>query len=167
MNPTPGAATTAGAEFIEGSRTLISRDYLPKLKLFLEDVSPETLWWRPNEASNSIGNLVLHIAGNLRDWIVTPTRGSGEPRDRPAEFSRRGGLTRDELVSLFETVVDEVDGALADLPHASLLERIKVQDFEVTRLQAVYHAMEHCGYHLGQIAYIVKLRTGKDFALFP
>ena len=164
MNPTPGAAPSAAAEFIESSRTLLSSDYLPKFRRFLEDVSEETLWWRPNEASNSIGNLILHVCGNLRQWIVTP---AGETRDRPAEFSRRGGLTRDQLLERLEAVAAEVDRALADLPEARLLDRTRIQDFEVTRLQAVYHALEHCGYHLGQIAYIVKLRTGKDFGLFP
>jgi uncharacterized damage-inducible protein DinB len=164
VNPSPGTASSTGTEFIDSSRALISRDYLPKLQRFLEDVSDETLWWRPNEASNSIGNLILHLCGNLRQWIVSP---AGHERDRPAEFAARGGFTKGELLARFETVAGEVDRALADLAEDALLERITVQDFQVTRLQAVYHALEHCGYHLGQIGYIVKLRTGRDFGLFP
>jgi uncharacterized damage-inducible protein DinB len=76
-------------------------------------------------------------------------------------------LTRDALRNLIDETVARVERVLADLPESTLLDRIPVQAFRVTRLHAVYHSVEHFGYHLGQVAYVAKLRTGKDLGVFP
>ena len=101
----------------------------------------------------------------LCQWIVVG--GVADDRDRPSEFAARGERSLEELIELVETRASEVDRTLADLKEATLVDRITVQGFSVTRLHAIYHSIEHFGYHLGQIAYIAKLRTGKDFNLFP
>ena len=167
MRPTPENVPDAPAEFIEASRTLLMGDYLPKLRKIVEMISEEDLWWRPNEASNSIGNLLLHMSGNLRQWIVSGVGGAPDSRDRPAEFSAKGGRSLVELMETVEATAAAVDRALADLPETSLTDRITVQSFNVTRLHAIYHSIEHFGYHLGQIAYIAKLRKGEDLSIFP
>lgn len=166
MKPTPGAAPTVAAEFVESSRTLLSEDYLPKLNKFLEVLSEDDIWWRPNDASNSVGNLMLHVSGNLRQWIVSGAGGASDDRDRPSEFSAEGPMPTESLVALLEETAAEVDRVLLDLREDTLLDRIRVQGFDVSRLHAVYHAVEHFGYHLGQIAYVAKLRQGKDFGIF-
>ena len=130
-------------------------------------ISEDDVWWRPNDASNSVGNLLLHMSGNLGQWIVSGVGGVADDRDRPSEFAARGERSLEELIELVETRASEVDRTLADLKEATLVDRITVQGFSVTRLHAIYHSIEHFGYHLGQIAYIAKLRTGKDFNLFP
>ena len=130
-------------------------------------ISEDDVWWRPNDASNSVGNLLLHMSGNLGQWIVSGVGGVADDRDRPAEFAARGERSLEELIELVETRASEVDRTLADLKEATLVDRITVQGFSVTRLHAIYHSIEHFGYHLGQIAYTAKLRTGKDFNLFP
>jgi uncharacterized damage-inducible protein DinB len=167
MKPMPGAATTPSAEFIAASRTLLAADFLPKLLKCASDLSEDDLWWRPNEASNSVGNLLLHVCGNLRQWIVGGAGGGSLERDREAEFGARGSRSKAELISLVETTAREVDRVLADLREDTLMDRIEVQGFDVTRLQAVYHSIEHFSYHLGQIAYVTKLRSGKDLGIFP
>ena len=167
MKPTPGAETTSGGEFIAASRTLLTEDYVPKLRRSFELLTDDDVWWRPNDASNAIGNMVLHMAGNLEQWIVGGAGGLKVTRDRDAEFRAREGLTRDALVELIDKTVARVDRVLADLPEATLLDRITVQGFPVTRLHAVYHSIEHFGYHLGQVMYVAKLRTGKDLGIFP
>ena len=163
MRPTAGEAATPAAEFIEASRTLLARDYMPRLRRCADALSEADVWWRPNPVSNSVGNLLLHVCGNLRQWIVG---GPGE-RDRNAEFDARGPRPKAELIALVEATAREVDRVLADLPERSLLDRIEVQGFSVTRLHAVYHAIEHFSYHLGQVAYVTKLRTGRDLGIFP
>jgi uncharacterized damage-inducible protein DinB len=167
MKPTAGLSSTSAGEFIDVSRTLLAGDYLPKLQQCAELLTDDDLWWRPNESSNSIGNMLLHLCGNLRDWIVGGVGGATIERDRSAEFSARGSMPLDDLMTEVKSTLRDVDRALADLKEDSLLEQIEVQGFQVTRLQAVYHAIEHFGYHLGQVVYVTKLRTGKDLEIFP
>ena len=162
MESTTGKSPTPEAEFIEASRVFLRDDYLPKLLHCLNQMSDDDLWWRPNEVSNSVGNLVLHLCGNLRQWIVSSVGGVAFKRDRDAEFAARGPVAKTELIASLKTAVEEVDRVLAKLDNGELLKRISVQKYEVSVLQAVYHVVEHFGYHLGQILYVYKLRTGQD-----
>jgi uncharacterized damage-inducible protein DinB len=162
MESTSAASKTTDAEFIEASRIFLKKDYLPKLLHCVEQMSDEDLWWRPNEVSNSAGNLILHLCGNLRQWIVSSVGGVEFRRDRDAEFAARGPVAKAELVKNLKTVIDEVDAVLAALTSERLMVRFTVQKYEVSTLQAVYHVVEHFGYHLGQILYIYKMRTGTD-----
>jgi uncharacterized damage-inducible protein DinB len=162
MESTTGKARTPDAEFIEASRVFLRDDYMPKLLHCVEKMSDEDLWWRPNEVSNSVGNLVLHLCGNVRQWIVSSIGGVEFRRDRDAEFAARGPVPKAELIANLKQAVEEVDAVLASLKPERLLERFKVQKYEVSTLQAVYHVVEHFGYHLGQILYIYKLRSGSD-----
>jgi uncharacterized damage-inducible protein DinB len=162
MESTTGTAISTEAEFIEASRVFLREDYLPKLLHCVERLSDEDLWWRPNEVSNSVGNLVLHLCGNVRQWIVSSVGGVEFKRDRDAEFAARGPVPKSELIANLKQALVEVDNVLANLKSDQLLERVKIQTYDVSTLQAVYHVVEHFGYHLGQILYIYKLRAGVD-----
>ena len=162
MESTSGTAKTPETEFIEASRVFLREDYLPKLLHCMEGLSEEDLWWRPNEVSNSIGNLVLHLCGNIRQWIVSSIGGVEFKRDRDGEFAARGPIPRAELIAGLKQAVAEVDAVLAQLDSRRLLDRLMIQKYDVSTMQAVYHVVEHFGYHLGQILYIYKMRTGAD-----
>ena len=165
MLTTSGKAATEGQEFIEASRVFLKHDFLPKMKHCLEQMSEQDLWWRPNEYSNSAGNLVLHLCGNMRQWILNSIGGSQFERDRDAEFAERRSRPKAELIASIDATVSDVDRVLERLSPASpagLLERFPVQVYTTSRLQAIYHVVEHFSYHLGQIIYIYKLRTGRD-----
>jgi len=162
MKATTGNAKTPEAEFIEASRVFLRDDYMPKLLHCLARMSDEDLWWRPNEVSNSTGNLILHLCGNLRQWIVSSIGGTEFPRDRNAEFSERGPVPRPQLVANLIDAVDEVDRVLVALESERLLQRLEVQKYNVSTLHAVYHVVEHFAYHLGQVLYLYKMRTGND-----
>jgi len=166
MKPTSGNTATVPAEFIESSRTLLGCDYMPKLRTIVEMLSEDDIWWRPNEVSNSVGNMLLHMRGNLGQWIVSGAGGSPDDRDRPREFSERGPIPKADLMEKVERMAAQVDRVLADLREDILLDRLKVQKFDVSHLHAIYHSIEHFGYHLGQIAYVAKLRHGKDLGIF-
>jgi uncharacterized damage-inducible protein DinB len=159
---TSGQAKTDTQEFIEASRVFLRDDFLPKAKHCLEGMRDEDLWWRPNERSNSVGNLILHLCGNMKQWIVNSMGGGQFERDREAEFSERRPVARAELVDRIEATVMEVDKVLESLSPSGLLERFPVQTYTTSRLQAIYHVVEHFSYHLGQILYIYKMRTGRD-----
>ena len=162
MLTTSGKAATDAREFIEASRIFLNDDFLPKLRHCVEGMSDEDLWWRPNEQSNSAGNLILHLCGNMKQWILNPMAGGLFERDRDAEFSERQPVPKVKLIANIEVTVREVDKALEDLPPSELLERFPVQVYSTSRLQAIYHVVEHFSYHLGQILYIYKMRTGED-----
>jgi uncharacterized damage-inducible protein DinB len=166
MRPTPGTSRTATGEFVDASRTLLAHDYLPKVIRCVEMLPEEDVWWRPNDASNSVGNMLLHLCGNLREWIVGGAGGRRFERDRPWEFAARGGKSKAKLLAELDQTVRDVESVLADLCEDSLMDRVTVQGFEVSRLHAVYHSVEHFSYHLGQIAYVVKLRCGQDLEIF-
>ena len=151
---------THGAEFIEASRVFLTKDLLPRLIDCVEKMSEEDIWWRPNEQSNSVGNLVLHLCGSVRQWVVATIGGARVHRNRDAEFSTRERLPKAELIERLRSAMSEVDDVLAGLPENRLLVRYMVKAFNPSALQAVYHTVEHFSYHLGQILYIYKLRTG-------
>ncbi len=153
--------------FLAQSREYLTGHYLPKIRAAVERLSEADLWWRPNPASNSIGNLMLHLSGNIRQWIVTGLGGAPDHRDRASEFSRTEPLPLDTLLATLTEAVLDADTVLARVDPASLAEYRPIQGREVTGLQAIYHVVEHFGMHTGQILYIAKFRTGKDLAFYP
>jgi uncharacterized damage-inducible protein DinB len=166
MLTTNGKATSDAQEFIDASRVFLKDDFLPKLTLCLKEMSDDDIWWRPNQLSNSAGNLTLHLCGNLRQWILNSMGGAQFVRDRNSEFAERGPVPKADLVSSIESTVMAVDKTLQNLAPDGLLERFSVQGYATTRLQAIYHVVEHFSYHLGQILFIYKMRTGKDPAFY-
>jgi uncharacterized damage-inducible protein DinB len=145
--------------FIAQSRRFLSDDYLPKIERCLDALSEEDVWWRANESSNSIGNLLLHLAGSTRAWIVGVAGGSPSPRDRQREFDERERIPRAELIARLRQTVADADEALARLDAGTLLERRHARDEEVTVLLAIYHAVEHFSMHTGQIIMLAKMRS--------
>lgn len=156
----------SGIAFLAQSREYLSRHYLPKICSAIETLAEADLWWRPNETSNSIGNLMLHLAGNIRQWIVSGIGGAPDHRVRAEEFARRDPLSRDELVAVLTEAVLEADAVIALVDPASLGERRPIQGREVTVLEAIYHAVEHLSMHAGQILYIAKQRSGRDLRFY-
>jgi uncharacterized damage-inducible protein DinB len=155
-----------GEAFIARSRAYLVGDYLPKIRLALEGLTDEDIWWRPNQASNSIGNLILHLAGNVRQWVVSGIGRSPDTRERDREFLATAGQSGAELLSHLEETLDAVDDVLSHLPPEELLEPRVIQGMDVSVLDALYHVVEHFSTHTGQILYVTKLRTGRDLGFW-
>jgi uncharacterized damage-inducible protein DinB len=136
---------------------------LERIRACLSHLTTEETWRRPNEHTVSIGNLVLHLAGNVRQWIVSALGAREDVRNRPAEFTERGPIPAAELLARLEAVMAEAAAVIDRLDAGSLLERRQVQGFEETGLSILVHVVEHFSYHTGQIAYAVK--AGKDLDL--
>jgi uncharacterized damage-inducible protein DinB len=149
-----------GQSFIARSRYFLNNEYLPKIRLALEPLSEETIWWRGNEASNSIGNLLLHLAGNIRQWIASGVGGTADVRQRAEEFSAGGGWTKERLIGHLEDAVRAADTVLGTLTEDDLLHTRRIQGRNVTVLEAVYHVVEHFSTHTGQIILLAKLHAG-------
>lgn len=133
-----------------------------RLERCLNELSENDIWWRPNENSNSVGNLVLHLCGNARQWIVSGLGGALDQRQRQAEFDERGPVPRAELMQKVQQVMSEIDGVLNRLTPHDLERPIVVQGFKETGLSILIHVVEHFSYHVGQMAYIVKARLDKQ-----
>lgn len=146
--------------FIDQSRTLLTHSYLPRIERCVERLPDDALWWRANEGSNSVGNLMLHLAGNLRQWIVTGLGRSPYQRDRPGEFAASDPLPREVLLHTLRTAVHEADHVLARLEPQRLTERHLIQGHECHGLDAIYHVVEHFAMHTGQIIFFTKQRVG-------
>src|SRR5262252_2227 len=146
------------AQFLAQSRELLRSDFLSKIERCLEALSDEDVWWRANESSNSIGNLLLHLDGSTRAWIIGVAGGSNTPRDRQREFDEREQIPRSRLMSRLRQTLAEADEVLARLDAGVLLERRQARGEEVTVLLAIYHAVEHFSMHTGQIIMLAKTR---------
>ncbi|MGD0740722.1 MAG: DinB family protein [Terracidiphilus sp.] len=154
------------ALFLDTSRKLLFDQHWPRIKTCVESLTTEQIWWRPNEASNSIGNLLLHLNGNVSQWIVTSFNHGEDKRNRPAEFAAKEGGTAKELLDRLGATLDEATQVLDRLTPAELLAKYEVQGYHTNGLYVVYHVVEHFGMHYGQIAYITKLLSGKDLGFY-
>lgn len=158
--------TDVAQAFLTHSRSLLSAAYLPRIERCLEKLSDEEVWWRPHADSNSIGNLLLHLAGNARQWIVSGVGGLPCERARQEEFDERRMLPRAELLARLRETLAAVDTVLAVLPTAQLNESRHIQGRDVTVLEAVYHVVEHFSMHTGQIILLTKMLSRSDLRFY-
>jgi uncharacterized damage-inducible protein DinB len=161
-----GDGMSCGEAFIEKSRKLLSADYMPKIARSVAVLSDEAVWWRANEASNSIGNLILHLCGNVTMWIIGGVGGRPFERDRQQEFDERRQVPAAELLQRLGTVMEQADAIIAAVDDQALLSRREIQGYDVTVLEAIYHVVEHFGMHTGQIILLSKAQTGEPSKLW-
>jgi uncharacterized damage-inducible protein DinB len=145
--------------FLARSRHYLGVEYRIKIRAAVESMPPEALWWRANDASNSVGNLLMHLAGNIRQWIVGGIGRQPNARDRAGEFAARGGASVQDLLADLDRAIDEVDAVLAGLTEADLATTRTIQGRDVTVLEAVYHVTEHFAMHAGQIILVAKIHA--------
>jgi len=152
--------------FLRHSRTKLLELYWPRLRTSVESLNEDQIWWRPNTASNSIGNLILHLDGNVRQWLISSFRRLEDKRDRPAEFRERRRIPASALLEKLGATLNEAGDVLSSLTEADLITTFKIQGYTVSGLQAVYQVVEHFGLHYGQIVYITKLLRGEDLGFY-
>ena len=164
MTETDNHAT--GRAFLIYAADYLRGDYLPKIERCLERLTDTQIWWRANEESNSIGNLILHLCGNATQWILSGVGGRPDNRDRDSEFERRDPIPRAELSALLVSTVTEVDHLLRTLEPEVLLEQRKIQGKDVVILDAIFHVTEHFSMHTGQIIMLTKMFTTADLRFY-
>jgi uncharacterized damage-inducible protein DinB len=152
--------------FINCAIDFLTGEYLPKIERCLEQLTDEQIWWRPNEESNSIGNLVLHLCGNARQWIVCGLGSAPDTRTRDAEFAQRDAIPRPQLLQLLRATLGDVETVLRQLDPSTLLEQRKIQGSDVEVLQAIFHVTEHFSMHTGQIILLTKMLTASDLRFY-
>jgi uncharacterized damage-inducible protein DinB len=143
--------------FIERTRYYLGVEYPAKIRTALLAMPAERVWWRANEQSNSAGNLVLHLAGNARQWVVSGIGGASDGRDRDAEFSARAGAGAAGLLAHLESTMSDVDAVLARLAPDDLLAMRTIQGRDTSVFSALLHVVEHFSTHTGQIVLLGKM----------
>lgn len=136
---------------------------LKKIHHCLRQLDEGQIWWRPHEALNSIANLLLHLCGNVRQWMIAGVGGETDVRDRPREFSERGPIPTATLLRDLDEVVRSAIDVLHQGTAASLLEKRRIQGFDTTVLAAVLAAVAHFEGHVQEIVSLTRQQLGHDY----
>ena len=129
-------------------------------------LTEEQIWARGSENENAMGNLALHLAGNVRQWIISSLGGAPDVRRRDEEFAARGGRASQDLLAHLKSTVEEAAGVIASLDTEKLTREYTIQKYRVSGLTALYHVVEHFAQHTGQIIFATKMLTGEDLGFF-
>lgn len=160
-----GTALTNG--IARAFRRHLQGECLPRIRRCVELLGDDRVWLKPHPNGNSVGNLVLHLCGNVTQWILVTFRNEPDQRNRPAEFAASGGVAASELMRRLQITVDAACECVDRLSTTDLLrERIIQQQFRETGLSAVLHVLEHFSGHAGQIYFFTKQLTGLDLKFY-
>lgn len=137
-----------------------------KIKNCLDTLSEEEVWKTPNESANSIGNLILHLCGNIRQYAVSSLGGTSDLRERDKEFARETFIIKHELFQKLEQTAKEAIQTMDQLNDSDMIQKREVQGFHFSDIGVVLHVVEHYSYHTGQIALLTKLWKNKDLGFY-
>jgi uncharacterized damage-inducible protein DinB len=140
--------------------------FAERIEVCAGKLNDDQIWARGHESSNAIGNLMLHLNGNVRQWIVGALGGSPGERNRDAEFAARGTTTAADLTTRLRKTVDEAAQVISALTTEQLTKTYDIQSYPVSGVEAVYHVVEHFAEHTGQIIFATKLLTGEDLGFY-
>jgi uncharacterized damage-inducible protein DinB len=152
-------------DFLDSSIDTL-RQHSGRIANCLGKLTADQVWARGSENENAIGNLVLHLCGNVRQWIIAGVGGSPDVRQRDGEFAARGGVPVTELAERLRTTVEEAVVVLGGVTAERLSEPLKIQGYDATGLVAIYHVVEHFSGHTGQIIFATKMLTGEDLGFY-
>ena len=156
---------TLEADFLTTAADKLAEN-LDRIEACLTDLPPGSLWVRDSENENAIGNLLLHLDGNVRQWILSGVGVVPDTRDRGREFSARTGADAPVLFAQLHDTVDEAVNLIRSLPHHRLREELCIQGYDTTVLSAIFHVVEHFSGHTYQIILLTKRFTGKDLGFY-
>jgi|SRR5581483_1161246 len=142
------------------------RELASRIDACLAKLTDDQVWARGHENENAIGNLVLHVCGNVRQWIVSSIGGAPDSRQRDAEFAAHGGVSVTQLRERVNVTIAEAVAVLEAVTVQRLPERMTIQGYDVSVLEAIYHVVEHFAMHTGQIIFVTKMLTGTDLGFY-
>lgn len=142
------------------------RENPPRIRICLDQLSEDQIWQKPNPSSNSIANLIIHLNGNITQYIVSALGGAPDERKRDEEFSRSAGLSKEKLQKTLEGTIEKSCEIIRNLDEDSLMRRRVVQGFDLTGIGIIIHVVEHLSYHTGQIAFWTKALNDKDLGFY-
>jgi uncharacterized damage-inducible protein DinB len=156
---------TTDAVFLEFSGRKL-RQLSERIGVCLSKLTEEQVWARKSTNENAVGNIVLHLCGNLRQWIGHGVAGLPDIRERDAEFNAVGGTDIGTLRAQLEKTVAETVRAIEQLPAEDLLTVVSIQKYSIPKMEAIYHVVEHFAQHTGQIIFATKLLTAEELGFY-
>jgi uncharacterized damage-inducible protein DinB len=156
---------TTSNEIIEQAILRLNEN-TPRIEKCLQELTEEDVWHKPNASSNSVGNLILHLCGNITQYVISSLGEEKDSRDRDLEFMTEGGMDKSFLLEKLKTTVERASAVIAKLDEAELLAMRSVQGFEYSGVGNIIHVVEHYSYHTGQIAFWTKLLKDKDLEFY-
>lgn len=133
-----------------------------RIKKCLSHLSEEQIWYKHNNNTNTVGNLVLHLCGNVRQYILHGIDGQTDVRQRQLEFSEKGPIHTTILIDSLNQLEADVTAALSRILPEHLIENRKVQGFDENVTSILVHVAEHFSYHVGQITFFTKYILNVD-----
>lgn len=152
------ADTQIGKALLDEAKRRLFQESLPRIHKCLSYLTDEEIWYRPNPEVVSIGNLILHLQGNITQWIISGLGGAVDHRARGLEFSETMPIAKAKLLADLDQTMSRVHDTLHMIDPATLLEQRQVQGFRETGVSIIVHVVEHFSYHVGQITFAVKSR---------
>ena len=152
-------------EFLKQSAYRLSLN-TPRIEKCLKELSEAEVWQRPNSTTNSVANLILHLCGNIRQYIISGLGGKEDLRERDKEFSATAGYNKQQLLEKLSATVSEAIEVLQNLQEEDLLNVRSVQGSDHTGTGIIIHVVEHYSYHTGQIAFWTKLLKERDLGFY-
>lgn len=147
--------------FIAEIKRRLLHEGWPRLVRCLELLDEDEIWWRPNTHSNSVGNLVLHLCGNVRQWLISGMGGQPDRRRRQAEFEEQGPIPRTQLLEMLRNTMLEAEAVLDAITAEQLLAPVRVQGYDENGISVLVHVVEHFSWHTGQATYVVKWKKDR------
>ena len=129
----------------------------------MDQLSDDQLWWRPAESMNSVANLILHLCGNVRQWVVSGIGEAADVRERQKEFDQRNSALKAELIQQLESAVADAKVVLSDISVEALLRVRRVQGNDVTGMQAIFHSVSHFRGHTQEIVHMTRFQLGDTY----
>jgi uncharacterized damage-inducible protein DinB len=142
------------------------RQYESRIGTCLGKLNAEQIWARGGSSENAVGNLILHLCGNVRQWIISGVGAQPDIRDRDSEFAARSGSGAAELATRLHTTIEDAADVLGRVTAERLPQRIVVQGYDVSVMEAIYHVVEHFSGHTGQVIFATKMLTGEDLGFY-
>lgn len=139
---------------------------LPRIEKCLNELSEEEIWKKPNSSSNSIGNLILHLCGNITQYIISGLAGKPDNRNRGSEFAAKEGFTKSQLLEKITLVINESVSVIKNITEEDLIKSRSVQGYNLSGIAIIVHVTEHLSYHTGQITFWTKCLKDKDMGYY-
>ena len=152
-------------EFIEQSLYRIEEN-TRRIKKCLGEIEEIEIWKFPNNNSNSIGNLILHLCGNIRQYAISALGETKDTRERDKEFSAKTGSAKSGLLNELTNTISEAADIIKNIDENRLTKIYSVQGFNLSGIGIIIHVTEHFSYHTGQIAFWIKQLKDKDLGFY-
>ena len=151
---------------IKEAKFRLLEESIPRLRKCLAQLSVEEIWFRPNQNTVSIGNLVLHLCGNVKQWLISGLGGVPDSRQRQQEFDEPGPLPTEQLMDSLESLSQEIDTVLGKVTTDDLVASRSIQGYQSSGVSILVHVVEHFSYHVGQVTIMVKSRKNIDMGYY-